>query len=99
MDAGLTYNSFPKMADRWIPDDIMALSPKWKNLFENATTVQFNHRYLVCNVHVFYLGVLSVTFQSTAMVMLRGLASLTTLFSWASLTKRLTSTSCTYVGL
>eukprot|EP00731_Ephydatia_muelleri_P026275 Em0018g375a len=28
LDAGLVYNSFPKMAGRWIPEDILALSPK-----------------------------------------------------------------------
>lgn len=47
LDAGLVYNSYPKMADKWIPDDIMALSPKVRNITENATTVQFNHRMLV----------------------------------------------------
>jgi hypothetical protein len=47
MDAGLVYNTWPKMADRWIPSDIMAMEPKWKNVFENATTVQFNHRHFV----------------------------------------------------
>lgn len=46
LDAGLVYNSFPKMADRWIPSDIMNFSPKWKNIFENPTTVQFDHRIL-----------------------------------------------------
>ncbi|XP_052772909.1 cytochrome c oxidase assembly protein COX15 homolog isoform X1 [Mya arenaria] len=46
LDAGLTYNTWPLMADRWIPTDLWAISPKWKNMFENATTVQFNHRYL-----------------------------------------------------
>ncbi|OQR79406.1 cytochrome c oxidase assembly protein COX15-like [Tropilaelaps mercedesae] len=46
IEAGLVYNSFPKMADRWIPSDILALEPKWKNFFENATTVQFDHRLL-----------------------------------------------------
>lgn len=46
LDAGLTYNTWPKMADRWIPDDLWAITPKWKNTFENATTVQFNHRNL-----------------------------------------------------
>jgi cytochrome c oxidase assembly protein subunit 15 len=45
LDAGLDYNSFPKMADRWIPTDILSMSPKWKNFFENATTVQFDHRF------------------------------------------------------
>lgn len=46
LDAGLVYNSFPKMADRWIPSDIMALEPKLSNVTENPTTVQFNHRIL-----------------------------------------------------
>ncbi|XP_064418999.1 heme A synthase COX15 [Latimeria chalumnae] len=46
LDAGLTYNSFPKMGERWIPDDLLAFSPKLKNFFENPTTVQFDHRIL-----------------------------------------------------
>ncbi|CAB4007381.1 cytochrome c oxidase assembly COX15 homolog [Paramuricea clavata] len=46
LDAGLVYNSFPKFADRWIPDDLMVMSPKIKNFFENATTVQFDHRLM-----------------------------------------------------
>jgi len=46
LDAGLVYNSFPMFADRWIPSDIAAMNPIWKNMFENPTTVQFNHRVL-----------------------------------------------------
>ncbi|XP_071946757.1 heme A synthase COX15-like isoform X1 [Antedon mediterranea] len=46
LDAGLVYNSFPKMANRWIPQDILTFDPKWKNFFENSTTVQFDHRLL-----------------------------------------------------
>ncbi|KYN09885.1 Cytochrome c oxidase assembly protein COX15 like protein [Trachymyrmex cornetzi] len=53
MDAGLIYNTFPKMADKWIPDDILAISPVLKNFTENPATVQFDHRILV------YKGVLS----------------------------------------
>ena len=37
--------------------------------------------------------------QSTAMVMSGKSVDLTTLFSWACLTKQLTSTSCTYIRL
>ena len=69
LDAGLTYNTWPKMADRWIPDDLMAISPKWKNIFENATTVQFIHRYLVCCTVVSFIiepchGKRSLTFTT-----------------------------------
>ena len=46
LDAGLVYNSFPKMADRWIPQDLFVFEPKWKNFFENPTMVQFQHRVL-----------------------------------------------------
>ncbi|GAA6065136.1 cytochrome c oxidase assembly protein COX15 homolog, partial [Tachysurus ichikawai] len=46
LDAGLVYNSFPKMGDYWIPDDLLAFSPTLKNVFENPTTVQFDHRIL-----------------------------------------------------
>ena len=46
LDAGLVYNSFPKMADRWIPSDLFAHEPVWRNFFENPTTVQFQHRVL-----------------------------------------------------
>ncbi|KAF8768025.1 Cytochrome c oxidase assembly protein COX15 like protein [Argiope bruennichi] len=46
IEAGLVYNTWPKMADRWIPSDIDALSPKWRNVTENPTTTQFNHRIL-----------------------------------------------------
>lgn len=46
LDAGLVYNSFPKMGDNWIPDDILAFSPTLRNITENPTTVQFDHRVL-----------------------------------------------------
>ncbi|EFN70127.1 Cytochrome c oxidase assembly protein COX15-like protein [Camponotus floridanus] len=46
MDAGLIYNTFPKMADKWIPDDIFAMSPILKNFTENPATIQFDHRIL-----------------------------------------------------
>ena len=42
---------------------------------------------------------LGITLQSTAMVMSGWSVHLVTLFSWASFTKQLTSTSCTYFRL
>ena len=46
LKAGLAYNTFPLMAGRIIPDGLFTLSPAWSNLFENVTTVQFDHRLL-----------------------------------------------------
>lgn len=44
--AGFVYNTFPLMGGAWIPENFWSLSPAWRNLFENAATVQFLHRVL-----------------------------------------------------
>jgi cytochrome c oxidase assembly protein subunit 15 len=46
LDAGLTYNSFPLMDGRLVPDGYVQLSPFILNLTENVAAVQFNHRVL-----------------------------------------------------
>merc|ERR1712198_249910 len=46
LDAGLVYNSFPKFADKWIPEDLLIFSPILRNITENPTCVQFDHRIL-----------------------------------------------------
>ncbi|KAJ4823374.1 Cytochrome c oxidase assembly protein cox15 [Turnera subulata] len=45
-DAGHAYNTFPKMGDAWIPDDIFEMKPIIQNFFENTSTVQLDHRIL-----------------------------------------------------
>ena len=57
LDAGLVYNEFPTMGGRLVPpkDELYSKyytqnadkSDIWRNIFENPTTVQFNHRVLV----------------------------------------------------
>jgi cytochrome c oxidase assembly protein subunit 15 len=46
LKAGFVYNTFPLMGGHWIPDEILGLSPFWRNLFEDVPTVQFDHRLL-----------------------------------------------------
>lgn len=46
MKAGLSHNTWPLMDGRWIPSGLLAMQPWWINLFENALTVQFDHRAL-----------------------------------------------------
>lgn len=46
LKAGLTYNSFPLMDGRLIPEGYWALQPPLRNLFENVAAVQFDHRLL-----------------------------------------------------
>jgi hypothetical protein len=58
LDAGLVYNEFPMMGNHIVPptdelfDPAYAKAPDrsdlwWRNLLENPTTVQFDHRVLV----------------------------------------------------
>jgi cytochrome c oxidase assembly protein subunit 15 len=46
LHAGLVYNSFPLMDGRLIPSGYGDLHPALRNLTENPTAVQFNHRLL-----------------------------------------------------
>lgn len=44
LHAGLTYNTWPLMDGRWVPEILWPLSPWWHNFVETVATVQFNHR-------------------------------------------------------
>jgi cytochrome c oxidase assembly protein subunit 15 len=59
LDAGMGYNTWPLMDGALVPSGLGAMEPWWKNLFENALTVQFIHRTLAY-VLVLYVGVLWV---------------------------------------
>lgn len=57
LDAGMGYNTWPLMDGALVPDGLGAMDPWWKNLFENALTVQFIHR-TIAYVIVLYAGAL-----------------------------------------
>ena len=59
LDAGLMYNEFPLMNGRLVPPlNELFLPPYphphlwWRNLFENPTTVQFDHRLLAMTTYL-----------------------------------------------
>ncbi|NIA26496.1 MAG: heme A synthase [Desulfobulbaceae bacterium] len=52
LKAGEIYNTFPMMGSYWIPPGLLALDPVWRNLFDNLTTVQFDHRILAISAFV-----------------------------------------------
>ena len=52
LDAGFAYNEFPLMNGEWVPDGLLSMSPAYLNVFENITTVQFDHRLLALVVLV-----------------------------------------------
>jgi cytochrome c oxidase assembly protein subunit 15 len=52
LDGGKIYNTFPLMGGAFIPGDLLALEPLWRNPFENPTAAQFIHRWLAMIVGV-----------------------------------------------
>lgn len=50
LDAGQGYQTWPKMDGQWVPTGLLTMTPEWRNLFENAMTVQFSHRILAYTI-------------------------------------------------
>lgn len=71
LDAGMIYNTFPKMGNHWIPSDGYTMIPLWKDFFENPSTAQFHHRILgttslVCILSTWYYGTTMKSILPTA---------------------------------
>ena len=56
LDAGMIYNTFPKMGGQLVPPDMWAHYPFWLNLFENHASVQFMHRWLAITTGIIALA-------------------------------------------
>jgi heme a synthase len=59
LKAGFAYNTWPLMDGRLIPNGLGVMAPWYLNLFENAMTVQFNHRlaaYVLLAVVLIHTG-------------------------------------------
>lgn len=44
LKAGLIFNQWPMMGEGFVPSGLLSLEPVWQNFFDNAVTVQFDHR-------------------------------------------------------
>lgn len=44
LKAGHIFNSWPLMGDSFVPEGLWVMEPVWRNLLDNAVTVQFDHR-------------------------------------------------------
>src|SRR5262249_50944410 len=52
LHAGLAYNTFPLMNGQVVPSNYLELQPWYRNLFDNAAAVQFNHRFIAVTLTV-----------------------------------------------
>jgi cytochrome c oxidase assembly protein subunit 15 len=75
LKAGLTYNTFPLMDGRWVPQGYGDLSPWLRNLTENIAAVQFNHRLLATVTAMLVVDALALGWRSPARGVLLALAA------------------------
>jgi heme a synthase len=50
INGGFAYNTFPTMDGEWFPEGLFGLTPFVISIFEDVTTVQFDHRLLAYSV-------------------------------------------------
>lgn len=68
IDAGMGYNTWPLMDGAWIPSGLAPIEPLWRNFFENALTVQFQHRMIAYALFLFALWHAWSSFSLSAFV-------------------------------
>jgi len=66
--AGKTYNTWPLMDGRIFPSGYFAENPLWKNITDNITAIQFNHRTLAYIVLAIAIWVFMSTRKSNGEV-------------------------------
>ncbi len=44
LKAGHIFNTWPLMGEGFVPAGLLDITPTWRNFFDNAVTVQFDHR-------------------------------------------------------
>ncbi len=92
LDAGLSYNTWPLMDGAFIPGDVFAIEPLWRNFFENPKLVQLDHRlfayavWIAALAHMVYALLRAPdTTHARRSVILFGLVSLQALIGIATL--------------
>jgi len=86
LDAGMVYNNYPHMAsDRIIPSDAFRYEPLWRDMLENPTTVQMEHRIITHITFLSLMAVCLVGYRARAVLPRQTQAALVGMFcaSWA----------------
>jgi cytochrome c oxidase assembly protein subunit 15 len=83
LDADMAYNTWPLMDGKFIPSGLMVMDPAWRNFFENALTVQFQHRmmaYVIAGFAIWH-AVRAMGESSPASVRMSGMAIIIAVFA------------------
>ncbi len=63
--AGFAYSTWPLMGPTFIPEAIYSGTPAWLDMFEDITTVQFNHRMFAYLLFLLVTAFAVLVFRST----------------------------------
>jgi cytochrome c oxidase assembly protein subunit 15 len=63
--AGLAYSTWPLMGTSFIPPGLYASAPPWLAIFEDITTIQFNHRMLAYVLFVLLNAFAVIVYRSS----------------------------------
>ncbi len=85
LDAGMGYNTWPLMDGQMVPRGLFTMEPWWRNLFENAMTVQFDHRVLAYVIAVAVAGHAFVQQSRSSALLLAAVLAQTGLGVWTLL--------------
>ena len=83
LDAGQGYNTWPLIDGKLVPDGLLAMQPFWRNFFENAMTVQFNHRLLAYVIAALVAGHAYVTHKRESILLLAAVIAQIAFGIWA----------------
>jgi len=85
LDAGFGYNTWPLIDGALVPKGLFAAEPLWRNMFENALTVQFNHRNLAYVIAVLVAGQAYVVGSRPRLILLAAVIAQIALGVWTLL--------------
>src|SRR5947199_633560 len=85
LDAGQGYNTWPMMDGKLVPDGLLVMQPFWRNIFENALTVQFDHRLLAYAIAIFVTGFAYVVRTRAAVLLFAAVLAQVALGIWTLL--------------
>ena len=66
-DAGKSFNTFPLMNEKFLPEGYFLTDYGWQNIFENTIAINFNHRWLAVSTFILiFLVILYMLFFDNA---------------------------------
>jgi heme a synthase len=85
LDAGQGYNTWPLMDGQLVPNGLLIMEPFWRNFFENAMTVQFDHRLIAYAIAVLVASFAYVVRTNASVLLLVAVAGQVGLGIWTLL--------------